>query len=220
MSEERDRNRERERREEGVEEAGRRGGMAASMAGGMSMERAAVVAMGMRDLIRWGPIWAGLLIALSIQIVLGTIGLAVALSAYNAAAADFGARVAGTLSIWSVVSALIALFVGGYVAGRMAAVLGLRNGLVQGTVVWALAMLMGVILSALGIAGLLSSVNITSFLSARGAGLTSPEQMNLARNASSGAWWFVIGSVIAWIAVAGGGVLGAAAHTEAVEEAR
>jgi hypothetical protein len=220
MSEERDRNRERESREEGVEEVGRRGGMAASMAGGMAMEREAVVALGMRDLVRWGPIWAGLLIALSIQIVLGTVGLAVALRAYNPAAADYSTRVASTLSIWSVVSALIALFVGGYVAGRMAAVLGLRNGLVQGTVVWALGLLIGVILSAMGIAGLLSSVSISPFLASGGAGLTSAQQMNLARNASSGAWWFVVGSVIAWIAAAGGGVLGAAAHTEAVEEGR
>lgn len=226
MSEERERHREhrteaereRERREEGLEEIGRKGG-AASMAAGMPIEREAIVALGMRDLVRWGPIWAGLLTALGLQIVLGTIGLAIGLSAYSAAAPDFGARVSSFLSIWSVVTALIALFVGGYLAGRMAAVLGLRNGLVQGTVVWALALLLGVILSALGITGLLSSVNIAPFL-ARGVTLPSAEQVALAKSAASGAWWFIVGAVIAWIAAAGGGVLGAAAHTEAVEEAR
>lgn len=210
--------REPDRREEGVEEVGRKGG-AASMAAGMPLEREAAVAMGMRDLVRWGPIWAGLLTALGLQIVLGSIGLAVALSSYNTTAANYAQRVSSTLSIWSVVSALIALFVGGYIAGRMAAVLGMRNGLVQGTVVWALALLLGVVLSAFGIAGLLSAVNTTPFLS-RAQGLTAPEQASLARNAASGAWWFVVGSVLAWIAAAGGGVLGAAAHTEAVEESR
>ncbi len=228
MSEDRERRREqmsesereRERQEEGVVEAGRRGGMAASYAGAIPAERETAIALAMRDLVRWGPIWAGLLIALGIQIVLGAIGLAVALSTYNAAAPNFGARVASFLSIWSVISALIALFIGGFIAGRMAAVLGFRNGLVQGTVVWALAMLLGVLLSALGISGLLSAVNIAPFLTARGAGLTSPEQMALARNAASGAWWFVVGTIVAWIAAAGGGVLGSAAHTEAIEESR
>lgn len=186
------------------------------MAGAYMPAREAV-AFWTRDLVRWGPIWAGLLLALGIQIVLGAIGLAVALSSYSPTAANFAERVASMVSIWSVISALIALFLGGYIAGRMASVLGLRNGLVQGSVVWALAMVVGVILSALGVAGLLGVTNVMPFLT-RGLNLTSPEQVNLIKGAATSAWWFVIGAVLAWVAAAGGGILGASAHGEAIEE--
>lgn len=201
-----------------VEESGRKGG-AASMAAGMPVttERAGVAVM-TRDLVRWGPIWAGLLLALGIQLVLGAIGLAVALGSNNPAAANYGERVASTLSIWNAISALIALFIGGYVAGRMAAVLGLRNGLTQGSVVWALALLLGVLLSAFGVAGVLGAATNTTALITRGLNLGTPEAQRAVQNAVTGTWWFVVGAVLAWLAAAGGGILGAAAHRETVAE--
>lgn len=203
-----------ESREERMEEIGRKGGSAAIAQPYVPVRETA--ASWTRDLVRWGPIWAGLLLALGIQIVLGAVGLAVALSSYSPTAANFAERVTGLVSIWSVVSALVALFIGGYIAGRMASVLGLRNGLVQGSVVWALSMTIGVILSALGVAGLLGAVNITPFI--RGMTMTSPEQVELIRGAAASAWWFVVGAVLAWVAAAGGGIFGAAAHTESIEE--
>lgn len=203
-------------KEEGI--AGRKGGAASMAAGGaFAREEAETGILASRDLVRWGPIWAGLLLALGIQLVLGMIGLAVALSSYNPSAANFAARVTSTLSIWSVVSALIALFVGGFIAGRMAAVLGLRNGLVQGSVVWALAVIIGLVLSAFGVAGVLGSVTNIGTLMARGAMLTGPEATTLVRSAAAGTWWAVVGAILAWAAAAGGGILGAAAHEERIE---
>lgn len=206
----------RERREEiEVHETGRKGG-AAAMAGVPAAEREAAM-FWTRDLVRWGPIWAGLLIALAIQVVLGAIGLAVALSAYDVNSANYADQVANTLSIWSAISALVALFVGGYIAGRMAAVLGLRNGFIQGTVVWALALFLGVVLSALGVAGLLGGALNISPLIARGMDLSTAEAQRLVRGTASGAWWFVVGAILAWAAAAGGGILGTGAHEEAIE---
>lgn len=205
-----------ERRDEEIVETGRKGGSAA-MSTGAYMPAREAVAFWTRDLVRWGPIWAGLLLALGIQIVLGAIGLAVALSSYSPTAADFATRVASMASIWSVISAVIALFIGGFVAGRMAAVLGLKNGLIQGSVVWSLALVIGVILSAVGVAGMLGATNMTPFLT-RGLSLTSPEQVNVIRGAAASTWWFVIGAIVAWAAAATGGLLGAAARTEAIEE--
>ncbi len=207
-----------ERREEiDVEETGRKGG-AASMAAGMpyAEERAAAM-YGTRDLIRWGPIWAGLLLAMGIQLVLGLIGAAIALSSYDPAAANYGERVANFTGIWSAISALIALFVGGYVAGRMAAVLGLRNGLVQGSVVWALALILSVLLSALGAAGIFGAAANLSPALARGLDVSGPEGRALVNTAINTAWWSVIGAILAWIAAAVGGVLGTAAHRDDLE---
>lgn len=209
----------RERREEiDVEETGRKGG-AASMAAGMPYaEERAGVAYGTRDLVRWGPIWAGLLIALGIQLVLGLIGAAIALSAYNPGTANYANQVASFTGIWSAISALIALFVGGYIAGRMAAVLGLRNGLVQGSVVWALALVASIVLSGLGAAGLLGAMNNVTGALARGLNVSGPEGRALVNSAINATWWTVVGAILAWIAAALGGVLGAAAHRDVIEE--
>lgn len=210
--------REQEAPEGAREEAGVKGGAAAMAAEAVYAPERAAVAVWARDLVRWGPIWAGLLLALAIQLVLGTVGLAVALSAYDPAAPDFATRVASTLGIWTAASALIALFVGGYIAGRMAAFLGLRNGLVQGSVVWALALLIGVVLSALGVAGVLGGALNVGPLLARGLEVIGPEAARFVESTTAGAWWFVVGSILAWAAAAGGGVLGVAARVEAAEE--
>jgi hypothetical protein len=208
---------ERRRRDE---EAGWKGGAAAMVAGTSYAAAEEGIAVFGRDLVRWGPIWAGLLLALGIQFVLGAIGLAIALSAYNPTAANYGARVGSTLGIWTAISALIALFVGGYAAGRMAAVLGLRNGLTQGSIVWALALVLGTILSALGAVGLLgATANIGPLLTGQMA-VTGAQAQSIASTTASGAWWFVIGTILAWAAAAGGGMLGTAAHRGVIEEPR
>jgi len=201
------------------EEAGRKGGAAAMAAGVPYAPERAAVAFWTRDLVRWGPIWAGLLLALAIQLVLSTIGLAVAVSTYSPSAPDFAERVANMMSIWTAISTLVALFIGGFVAGRMAAVLGLRNGLVQGSVVWALALVAGMVLSAIGVAGLLSMAMGVSGVTP-GAGVTAEQARILAATTAGAAWLIVVGMVLAWVAAAGGGMLGTAAHVEEVEQTR
>lgn len=210
----------RERRDDiDVEETGRKGG-AASMAAGVpySDARAAEGALWNRDLIRWGPIWAGLLLAIGIQLVLGLIGAAIALSAYNPDSPNYAAQVGNFTGIWAAISALIALFVGGYIAGRMAAVLGLRNGLAQGSVVWALALVAGIVLSGLGAAGVLGAMNNVTGALARGLAVTGPEGRALIDTTISATWWTVVGMILAWIAAAVGGVLGTAAHRDVMED--
>ena len=192
-------------------DVGRKGGAASMAAGVPYAEERGAVALWTRDLVRWGPIWAGLVLALAIQLVLGAIGLALSLRAYDPTSANYTERVTSMLSIWTAVSSLISLFIGGYIAGRMASVLGLRNGLAQGSVLWALALVVGIVLSALGAAGLVSTLPNVGGLLGRGGAMISPEQ---AAVTATGAWWFVIGSVLAWAAAAFGGVLGAAAHRE------
>jgi hypothetical protein len=89
------------------------------------------------DRVRWGPILAGLFAAMSALTLLSVLGLAIGLSAWdpgdNARNWSIGA------GIWSIISALIAFFIGGMLAARSAAAAGSKNGTLNGAMVWAVA---------------------------------------------------------------------------------
>jgi hypothetical protein len=86
------------------------------------------------DLVRWGPVIAGLFAALSTLAALSVLGLAIGLSSYDAGdpASNFGLGA----GIWGAISALIAFGVGGWLAGRTAALRGHGSGILQGAMVW------------------------------------------------------------------------------------
>ena len=87
-----------------------------------------------RDRVRWGPIIAGLFAALCTLVVLSVLGIAVGASTYDPGdpARTFGIGA----GIWAGISALIAFFVGGWLAARSAAVRGHGNGTLNGAMVW------------------------------------------------------------------------------------
>lgn len=89
------------------------------------------------DRVRWGPIIAGLFAALTTLAVLSVLGLAIGLSAYDAGdtARNFGIGA----GIWGVISALVAFFLGGWLAARSAAVRGTSNAVLNGAMVWVVA---------------------------------------------------------------------------------
>src|SRR3954447_16227771 len=71
--------------------------------------------------ISWGAIFAGAIIALATQLVLTLIGAAVGLATLDPAT---GQNPSGTTlgigaAVWLVISSLVSLFLGGYVAGRL-----------------------------------------------------------------------------------------------------
>src|SRR3712207_6616613 len=86
------------------------------------------------DLICWGPILGGLFAALATLITLSVLGLAIGLSAFDPGdpLGNFGIGA----GIWGALTALIAFFVGGWVAGRSAAFNGKTSGLFNGAMVW------------------------------------------------------------------------------------
>ena len=89
------------------------------------------------DRARWGAILAGLFAAISTLFLLVILGAAIGLSSYDAG--DSGRAFAIGGGVWAAVSALIAFFVGGLVAGRSAALPGRGVGLFNGAMVWAVA---------------------------------------------------------------------------------
>ncbi|WP_395851401.1 hypothetical protein [Cystobacter fuscus] len=94
--------------------------------------------------VRWGAIFAGAVTALGLWALLYTLGLALGLSSINPA--DVGsAKSSGIFTgIWGLLSPLIALFVGGIVAGRGAGVLSRSSGGLHGLVMWGLTTLVGI----------------------------------------------------------------------------
>src|SRR4051812_34910975 len=68
--------------------------------------------------ISWGAVFAGAIIALATQIVLALIGMAIGLATLNPASGDSpsGTTLGAGAAIWLVVSSLISLFIGGYIA--------------------------------------------------------------------------------------------------------
>jgi hypothetical protein len=106
---------------------------------------AASSAPALAERVSWGAVVAGAVIALAVLTVLNLIGLAMGLYAVDASDENLGAGLAsGLTGIWWAISSLIALFVGGWVAGKLA---GNPNTLVSGihgAAVWAGATLLAI----------------------------------------------------------------------------
>lgn len=104
--------------------------------------------------IRWGGIFAGMATALGLWVLLYTLGLALGLSSINPQDAA-SAKSSGIFTgIWGLVSPLIALFVGGIVAGRGSGARTRSHGGTHGLVMWSVTTLVGLWL----VGSMLSSV--------------------------------------------------------------
>lgn len=96
-----------------------------------------------RPRLSWGAIFGGAVTALGLWILLYAFGLAVGLSSLDPAN-PHSARSSGIFTgIWSLVAPLIALFVGGWVAGRGSSIFTRGQGATHGLVMWGLTSLLG-----------------------------------------------------------------------------
>ena len=106
---------------------------------GILADRVAVIPGGLSR-VSWGAVFAGLVIATALQIVLTILGAAIGLTALdgqdNAQAFGIGA------AIWAIAVPLITLFVGGMTAGRLANVRDRGDGFVHGALVWGMSLLL------------------------------------------------------------------------------
>jgi hypothetical protein len=95
--------------------------------------------------LNWGPIIGGAFVALAAWIMLYALGLALGLTAIDPKQPD-STRTAGLISgIWSVVTPLVALFIGAYVASRTAGIVDRVVGAMHGAVLWAITTVIGVL---------------------------------------------------------------------------
>lgn len=107
--------------------------------------------------ISWGALFAGAAAALGVWILLYALGVALGLSTVNPDNPDT-LRASGVFTgIWGLVTPLVALFVGGLVAGRSAGALNRGGGALHGLVVWSLTALGGLFLVANLLGGVLGT---------------------------------------------------------------
>ena len=117
--------------------------------------------------ISWGGIWAGVLTVMGTLLFLTTLGIAIGVSAVDPGRDDPAAFGTGA-ALWTSLSLLIALFVGGMAATRLGLVFDKAAGAFEGALVWVLSFLIilwlatsGVRLVASGISGLFEDVTQT-----------------------------------------------------------
>ena len=96
--------------------------------------------------IGWSSILAATVITLGIWLALHLFGIAVGLTAIDPQDAGSLKGVGIGVGIWSVIAPLIALFIGGLVAGRVAPTINTLNAVIHGAVVWALSLLLTMML--------------------------------------------------------------------------
>ncbi len=93
--------------------------------------------------IRWSSIFAGTILSIGLWILLQTLGMGLGLTAVDTddAGSLRGAGI-GT-GIWSLLAPLIAIFVGAFLAGRLAGTREPKVGAMHGSVLWALTSALG-----------------------------------------------------------------------------
>jgi len=93
--------------------------------------------------VSWGAIFAGAIISIMLQLLLTLLGLGFAVSTIDPRSEVNPIEGLGWFSIgWWVASSLIALFVGGWAAGRLAGVPRWLDGALNGVIAWGVATLL------------------------------------------------------------------------------
>ncbi len=120
------------------------------------------------DRVRWGAVLAGLFAALSTMALLSVLGLAIGFSSVDAGdqVSDFGIGA----GIWGAIVALAAFFFGGWMAAKTAAVAGNTNGVLQGAMVWMVAIAVLLYLIAGGVGAMFRTAGSVAATSAQIAG--------------------------------------------------
>lgn len=98
---------------------------------------AAAEGMGYRR-ISWGAILAGTVAALAVQLLFTLLGMAIGLWTLPAAGSEFMREIGIGAAIWAVVTFVIALYSGGWIAGRMSGLGSKFDGFLEGFMVWGL----------------------------------------------------------------------------------
>lgn len=164
------------------------------------------------DIVRWGPIFAGLFTAIATQLVLSALGAAVGLSTIAGSGAPRSnlGDVGSAVGIWSIISLLIALFMGGWVTARAAGPMNKSSALLNATILWATTLAISAWLLSSGVSGAFGLVAANAgdaIAQAQQGGVTLPDTApdvtaeqtrDIAGNAAKAGWSFFIGSLLAW----------------------
>ncbi|GAB4185368.1 MAG: hypothetical protein Fur006_23740 [Coleofasciculaceae cyanobacterium] len=163
------------------------------------------------DRVRWGPIISGLVVALATQLILSALGAAIGstfLAGSGAPRSNAGGVGTG-VGIWSIISLLIALFVGSWVAARASGPMNRNTAVLNGAILWATTLALSAWLLASGVSGAfgIAASNAGEVLNQvqqqggvnvpnNAPNVTADQTRDIAGNAAKGLWSFVIGSLL------------------------
>jgi hypothetical protein len=105
--------------------------------------------------VSWGGVFAGVLVAIGVSMLLAAFGVAIGVTVVAPGDANADAIGAGAAT-WGAVQLLIALFVGGMVATRVGAIIDRTTGFFEGVLVWVVSLILMAYLAASGIAAVAS----------------------------------------------------------------
>jgi hypothetical protein len=176
-----------------------------------------------RDRVRWGPIISGILVALATQLILSSFFGAIGAARITdfLASTTIIAGIISNVGIWSTISLLLSLFLGGWITTRACGPMHRDTALLNGAILWAATLAVSSFLLANGVWGAFgiaayNAVEVINQLRQQGAEITgvlpplSPEQtLELAAAVSRILWWFVFGSLLGLLAAFMGAVTGA-----------
>jgi hypothetical protein len=174
------------------------------------------------DRVRWGPILAGLFTALTVQLILSAFGAAIGLTsiANSGAPRSDAGGIGSAVGIWSVISLLIALFIGGWITTRTCGPMSKSSALLNGAVLWATTLVVSAWLLSSGIFGafgLVASNAGEAINQAQQGGanlpttapnITAEQTRDIAGNAAKVGWSFALGSLLALASALFGATVG------------
>ena len=184
----------------------------------------------MKNRVQVGPIIAGILTAITVMIILTVLGLAVGSSAL--APRDVGQKLGTGAAIWGIVSAIIAFFIGGWVAAKTAAVAGTGSGMINGFMVGAAILVIVLWLTGTGVGNILGSISsnigdITNLAKSQGTSVQQAQQQaqqidpqKVFNSVKDSAWWTLAGIIIPLIAAALGGLVGHNEREDVIQPGR
>jgi hypothetical protein len=191
-----------------------------------------VAAMDYHDRVRWGPILAGLFTAITTQLVLSALGAAIGLTSIAGSGSprsDAG-DVGSAVGIWSIISLLISLFIGGWMTTRTCGPMSRSSAMLNGAVLWATTLAISAWLLSSGVSGAFGVVASNAgeaFTQAQQSGVDIPQNVpnvtaeqtrDLAGNAAKIGWSFALGSLLALGASLFGAHLGVRHHRPTVNQ--
>lgn len=175
------------------------------------------------DRVRWGPIFAGIVVAIAAQLVLSALGTSIGLSA-SAGSAEAGAVGLG-VGIWAIISLLISLFLGSWVMASTCGPMNKKTAMLNGTILWATTLAVSAWLLASGVSGTFGVVAanagsvVDQIQEPGGVSLPNPgealpdvsaqEAEQYAATAAKASWSFLFGALLGLVAALIGSTVGA-----------
>jgi hypothetical protein len=150
----------------------------------MAVERNVVVERGVDPFagmrISWGGVFGGVLAGLGTLLLLTTLGIAIGISAVDPSSPD-GSAVGTGAALWTALTLLIALFIGGWAATRLSMLWERTTAFFEGALVWVLSVMLILYLTASGV-GLVArgAFNVAGQVAQSASSAMGPEMQQMA----------------------------------------